>query len=528
MKQKSWIPAVLVLLVVLFTQCKREEPTSWDPHILGPVAFGRVTLADIVTDSLLSADQNGLWHLIFHENLTDFEIDSLVEIPDTLIEKVFDVPLLGGPFTLPNGTALIDEEENNLINVNDAQLKEVIMKSGKLRYKLKSYINGYLACVYDLPGVTYNGVGTVIQTTTLPSVGEIPFVYEGEIDLADYHLDMTGISGFSSNRIYSHLTIATSVDSPQQAVVYGDDYVTIELEFIDPVVYYARGYFGQHNYDLDQTIEFGEDFNMPTGALNLNGTTMSLHVENNVGADLELDFSELVAQNSYNSSSVYLNHASLFEPIHLTRAFDNNGVVTPDVYDVTLNAQNSNIDDFIENLPDALHMIANVKINPLGDVSDGADFIYTENALNAEMEIDIPLNIGMSNLTLRDTLVIAEDLELTADGKFVLYVTNTFPFSATLNAYFSAEGNTSNISFVSEQTIAAASETGIAGQTVAAHSMLIIPASQSIIDVFNPENSLVIEVVFNTPEYPQLVGLYQNYYMDFKLVADGEVQVEFR
>jgi hypothetical protein len=173
-------------------------------------------------------------------------------------------------------------------------------------------------------------------------------------------------------------------------------------------------------------------------------------------------------------------------------------------------------------------MVANVKINPLGDVSDGADFIYTENALKAEMEIDIPLNIGMNSLTLRDTLVIAEDLEMTADGKFVLYVTNTFPFSATLNAYFSSNGNTSSVPFVEAQTIAAATETSVPGQTIAAQSTLIIPASQNFIDLFNPENALVIEVVFNTPGYPQLVGLYQNYYMDFKLIADGEVQVEFR
>lgn len=515
-------------LLCLLIQCKREEPTSWDPHVLGPVAHGRVTLGDIVADSLLSADESGLWHLRIHENLTDFEIDSLVEIPDTLIEKIFDVPIIGGPFTLPNGTALINEEENNLINVNDAALKEVVMKSGKLRYKLKSYINGYLACVYDLPGVTYNGVGTVIQTTTQPSVSDVPYIYEGEIDLSGYHLDMTGMTGFSSNRIYSHLTISTAADSPQQAVVYGDDYVTIELEFIDPVVHYARGYFGQHDYDLDQAVDFGDQLDLPTGAINLQGTTMSLHVENNVGVDLELDFEALIAMNSANNNDVLLNHTSLFDPIHLTRAFDNNGNVTPDIYDVTLNAQNSNIDAFIENLPDALQMNAHVKINPLGDVSDGADFIYTDNALKAELDIDIPLNLGMSNLTLRDTLEIAEDLEMTANGRFILYVENAFPFSATLKAHFVDANGEYLDGFVDPQIITAAGETGVPGQTMMAMSTLYIPATQDLIDLFSPETRIVIEVVLNTPDYPQPVGLYQDYYMDFKLIADGEIQVEFR
>ena len=528
MMQRTSKILVGLILVMLLANCKREEATTWSPHLLAPVANGRLTLNDIAPDSLLEADETGLWHLIFREDLTDFDVDSLVTIPDTLIEKVFDVPIIGGPFTLPNGTVLIEEEDNNLINVNDAELKKVIMKSGILRYKLKSFINGYLTCTYDLPGVMYNGVGTVIQTTTDPSVNDDPYIYEGEIDLAGYELNMTGQSGFSSNRIYSHLTIATAMDAPQQAVVYGDDYVTIELEFIDPVVFYAKGYFGQHTYALDQSIDFGDQLNLPTGAINLQGTTMSLHVENNVGVDLELDFESLIALNSANSNEVYLNHTSLFEPIHLTRAYDSNGTVTPDIYDVNLNTQNSNIDQFIENLPNALQMTANVIINPLGNVSDGADFIYTENPLKAEMEVDIPLNIGMNNLMLRDTLNIAEALEMTADGKFVLYVENTFPFSATLNAHLFESSTQEETPFVIQQAIGAAMETDTPGITIPVQSTLYIAASQTVIDHFTPNHKIVLEVILNTPGYPQLVGLYQNYYMDFKLIADGEVQVEFR
>jgi len=125
-------------------------------------------LGQIVPDSILKADETSLWHLLISENLTDFNLDSIVAIPDTIIKKKFNVPLVGGPFNVPNGTNIIEQHDNNLLNVNDAQLRLVKMRSGRLEYSIKSYINGYLTCTYDIPGVTLNGVGTVIETTTEP------------------------------------------------------------------------------------------------------------------------------------------------------------------------------------------------------------------------------------------------------------------------------------------------------------------------------------------------------------------------
>ncbi len=102
--------------------CKREERTTWNSGVLIPLVEGSMYIDDLVPDSILSADENYLWHLILVEDLTEFNLDTLVRIPDTTISKRFDVPIIGGPFPIPPGQIIINEEENNQLGLNGVEL----------------------------------------------------------------------------------------------------------------------------------------------------------------------------------------------------------------------------------------------------------------------------------------------------------------------------------------------------------------------------------------------------------------------
>lgn len=524
MRIKNFLFLVIVLAVIA---CKRESPTSWNTEVYAPLAKGRITLSDIVPDSLLQADQNSLWHLLISENLTNFNLDSVVKIPDTVITKKFTVPIVGGPFTLPNGTSIINQHDNNLLNVNDAQLRLVKMKSGRLEYSIKSYINGYLTCTYDIPGVTLGGVGTTIQTTTEPKQGNQPYIYSGELDLSGYEMNLTGQSGFMSNRIYTHLSITTSANAPTPAQVYGQDSVVVELKFVNPVVEYAKGYFGEHLYALNQTVDFTNGFNMPSGILNIDQATMGLNITNSVGMDAQISFQTISGTNIQNNSSTNLSHSPLFQTINITRAHDNNGSVQSTSNNFSLNNNNSNIDEFIENLPDILSIQANININPLGNVTDGNDFIYTTNTLKAILNMDVPLRVGMQNITFADTLSITSDLNINADGQLMLYVKNTFPFSAACDVSLIDENNhTSNI-LLQNGFIDYAFETSTPGITTPVESVIAIPVTVDALNNVNAQHRIVVRIKLNTPTENEHYGLYKNYYMDFKIVADGKLEVSY-
>ena len=81
-----------LVLVSLFSACRRDEPTTWDVNGRVPLVKGSLGWSDLVTDSLLQADADGLLHLIYRQSLSDFEFDTLVAIADTTISNVFEPP----------------------------------------------------------------------------------------------------------------------------------------------------------------------------------------------------------------------------------------------------------------------------------------------------------------------------------------------------------------------------------------------------------------------------------------------------
>ncbi len=527
MRAKSII-LLMGLLSCGIIACKRNEPTTWNTELLVPIAKGRITLDHVLTDSLLQADSAGLWHIILQQNATDFNLDSMVAIPDTTIKKVFQVPVSGGPYLLPNGANLFSQPNNHLLNLGNAQLKNVRIKSGKLQYAIKSYINGYLDCVYSIPGITYQGIGTIINATTEPKQGTTPFIHQGEIDLAGYEIDLTGQNGYMYNRVFTQLNITTMQNAPTQAMVYGQDSIVVEFQFINPKVEYAHGYFGQHQYNFNQSISLGNQLQMPQGAINIDDITMQVDIINAVGVDAQIHFNHLIGMNTHTQHTVALEHSPLFQTLNITRASEHNGWISnAPSYSYNLHTNNSNLDLFMENLPDSIFINADIAINPLGNNTDGNDFIYTSNTLKTLLKLDIPLKIGMNNLTFTDTLDLNSTHQIAADGQLKLYVKNYFPISAQCDLYLYHPATQTQTPLLSNGWINHATTINSLVQTQATESILVIPMNDEILRNLNPEHKLVIRVKLNTPTDQEHYGIYNSYYMDYKLIADGNLEVRY-
>ncbi|MCC6601336.1 MAG: hypothetical protein IT223_11790 [Crocinitomicaceae bacterium] len=530
MQKKNKGNAILLFIflcfILLHFSCKREEATTWDVAVSAPLIRGRLMLNDILADSLLQTDEFQLWHLKLTKNLTDFDLDSLVAIPDTIIKKVLSPNFSGGPFTLPNGTTLINKNESNVFQLNSAALKEVIAKSGFLEYTLKSYVNGYLHCTYEIPGISLNNVPVTFEVDTDPGSGTTPFVSTGMVDLTDHTFDLTGESGFQTNTLLSNVLVKTADSAPSNAVVFGHDSIVVELKFVAPQVRYAKGYFGQHNYTLNQMVDFG--YQLPTGSMNIDKISMRFHIENYVGVDAQIKFNLISSLNSAIGNQVELSGANLYQQWNITRAVDVEGTVTPSMHETLLNEQNSNLDLFIENLPNTIQIGGNVVINPLGDVSAGNDFIYTDNALNAVMDIDLPLNIGAQNLLLQDTILLTKGFDnLQANGSLHLYVKNTFPFSTSVTmGIINPSGNMVS-TLISDGFISSAIQGNDPEVTTPVSSVLDIPLSPAQVQLLTAGSRLVLGVTFNTPGYPDPVSLYQSFYLDYVITTDARTEISF-
>ncbi|HMC97389.1 MAG TPA: hypothetical protein VKG92_07050, partial [Flavobacteriales bacterium] len=221
------------------------------------------------------------------------------------------------------------------------------------------------------------------------------------------------------------------------ATVTDQDSLIAVVSYEGLVPQYARGYFGQRDVHVGPEVtDLGLFNNVVGGTIDLDQVALRMRLENGFGADIQISLNHLSAINTTAGSTVDLTHSIIPGPINLNRAIDLGYGFTPGVYENELDNSDSNLDVFLESLPDRLSYELDVRLNPLGDISNGNDFLYFESRLKASLELEIPLRLIANDLTLQN--IVTPDLPGTAEahglrsGDLMLFATNGFPFDAHL------------------------------------------------------------------------------------------------
>lgn len=431
----------LLLSMVIMTACKREEPTVWRVDALFPIAQGKVSFANLIQDQedYFELDDEGLMHLIYKDTIQALDLDTLVQLPDTNITNSFSLPFAGGPFSVPAGNELYTDNTNIQFNINNVELREAQLSSGFLYYELISEIDGELSIQLDLPGAVKNGESLSLEVISTPGSSLNPFVETGFIDLSGFEIDLRGDQGNEFNKINSIYAVSVYELASQNAEVYGDDLVSVKLSFIDANVSFARGFFGNDIYDLSENVELENLSEILSGsAIQLEQIELQLELNNHVGVDAQVLINGLEAQREGQISTA-LDHNIIGSPINITRASMLNPA--PNVLSTTntfvFDQDNSNVLDFIGMVPHNIQVDAALNMNPLGDISGGNDFIYTDNTIDLILGLDLPLCVGVDGLTLSDTLFIEDNLEdlPESSGDIHLYLENRFPLGGEIQLY---------------------------------------------------------------------------------------------
>ena len=484
-----------------------------------PLAYGRLTLNQLLVDSIFQQDEEGLWHVIVDQNLTNFDLDSLAEIPDTTFKLAYPLYVVG---PVAQGQTVVSANQQVTINHPTAQFKQVRMKAGKLKYNVLSEVEGYLNCTVTIPGLTLNSVSQSISFQTTPPEGQHYSNTQGYFDLAGLDLSLTGQTGFSFNRLAYQFGVTVAPDASIPATVGIGDSILVEISFEDPQIDYALGYFGQHLFSFDEEVDFDAFSSIPEAVFDLNGASTTFSIRNAVGVDVQMDFNQISNWNENQQTQVNLQHTTLFSPINISRAQDNGGYVSETEYAVSLNAGNSNLDEFLENLPNKIRIEGDIRVNPLGNISASNDFLYTNNAINADLRMDIPLRIGIQNLILTDTIALSDsERELPVEGKLVLWIKNGFALDASVSLY--ALSNEGRDLITSDLRLLPAIAGGDADSFIPVETWLDIPISDALLQA----NDLLIEVALQTPDGAGPVGLYANQAIDFKLMVDGNYSIQY-
>ena len=518
----SKICLCLFACIILLSSCKKEEATTWESNWVAPLAFGRLTLSDLTADNGYT-DNAGIYHLYFEKIISGFGTSDLTQIPDTNISQKFVVPLSGGPFQIPGNTAIITQNQNYSVETNGTGLRMVKVKSGQMIVHVKSYVNAYLHPSFTLYNVSeVYGNNTDIDFALTPGSASAPTEGYYTIDMSNKYVVLSGTSGFDYNKLSTHLEIKTEQNTTaDQNTIYGQDSVRFELLMSDLVIDYAKGYFGNDTYSFNETFNLAESANMPTGLLELDQASFGFHVTHKMGFDGKLKIDNVMGLNTYMNTGVQLTGGNLYNPFFITRSIDNGGTASVSNYDINLNEGNSNITSFMGSLPYSVLFTGSLQLNPFGNVSDGNDFFYSDQLTEAKLVVDVPLRLAASDLTLRDTLNVEVTTDAVRVSSLTLDIQNAFPMEWKLNL-------TTLGGAVVATDLNVPSGNSIDALALASSSTLVIPISEAQWNAIKSEGKLIMQVISNTPSFPQLVNLYNSYFLDMRVKAGVVLNAEIQ
>lgn len=428
---------ILLFLVISLVYCKKA--TTWDVDLAIPIAKSHLNISNFFGDTIFKADPTGLLHIAFSKDLINYTMDSLVSLPDTVVEvgKTFGFSTSLSPGVQIFTNAGSTDKEIAFDISNGVELNKAIVRKGNLKIE---YINSYaqpLKFNYIINSASLYGSLLSINQV-VPGASTLVKTYS----LDNYTIDLKGLSGNQVNTLVQTYTISTDASGSADVLQPGQGLI-IKLSFEDLIPEYIQGYFGKQN------LSFGPDSsalgilgNFNPSNLVLSQSSINFRIVNEFGIEMSSSINSMRSIKTSPPNVVTLNAGNLLQSINVNRATKTNNPsnpVFPWVKQINVNSSNSNLNPFLQNLPNYLGYSVNATINPLGNISGANDFAFYGRGLKVTADIDIPLALsanyfGLVNYSKVD-LTQLKELNDVNSCEINLQAKNNYPFRAQIQGY---------------------------------------------------------------------------------------------
>ena len=434
---------IVLFILVSFFSCKKE--TSWDVDLAIPIAKSYLNISNFFGDTIFKADPTGLLHIAFSKDLINYTLDSLVKLPnkDTTISYLtfFSTSLNPGVQIFSN--SLSTDKEITFDISNNVELNKAIIRKGNLKIEYKNTYAQPLKFNYIINSATLWG-GQLTVNQVIPGNSSLVKTYS----LDGYDLNLTGISGNKVNTLVQTYTISTDASGATDQLLPGQGLI-IKLSFVDIIPEYVQGYFGKQN------LSFGPDSsalsffgNLKPSNLLLTQSAINFKIINEFGAEISSSFNNIKSIKTLPANVVTLNAGGLVQSININRASKTNNPsnpVFPWFKQININSTNSNLNPFLQNLPNYFGYSVNAILNPLGNISSGNDFAFYGRGLKVIADVDIPLALSADNFSLvnysKVDLTQLKELNDVNSCEINLQARNNYPFKAQIQGYMLNDQN---------------------------------------------------------------------------------------
>lgn len=503
----------LPVIVTVTAEIRNQSDNS----LVGSVSFNNLASGAtlVKTINLAGKRANNLLKI----SLSSFQTPG--SSPDQVIINLQDdlfFRVEGKNLKVDRGRAIIPDQvvktEDQFVNIrvdDNEQLYKVKLSEGKISYEGNSTFSDGLYLSLIMPETRKNNL-VVEYLVQLPQGGGS---ITGEFDLSGTQSDLTKDPAQAFNRIPVNYKVG--IKSSGQMITFdltGDD-VNFSYTIEDIEFHYVEGWLGEKPIDVeDEVIDLENDFfDKISGELRLTNPKVKLVYENSFGVPVRLNFN--MTGFGKGSELVVLNPPV----INFMAPIDTIQRVVSAIAEI--NKDNSSIVDLIALPPRKIDFAGSAVANPAG--SPMQNFVMGNSYFKASLEVDLPLEMQITNLAFTDTIEFDIGKVIERLNKAFLYFTveNGFPFEVTLDLILHDSISNSNLHTFSNIAImkpAPVNTNGIVLPGQKTVSTEKIELTRPIIDKIIQANQLIISARMSTSESgTRPVKILSDYKLDFKI-----------
>lgn len=485
---------------------------SSNQNIIATFNFPIIPKGTTITDSVSIAGQTldeDLIAILHNVDINQNIGTEVIDYSDAIITTITisDIGITEATAIFPE-QQLTETLKEHAFNLGSAQIKEIGIKSGTVTINVLSTLpNGKMT--YNIPSLSKNGISFTSENMFVPEATSNNLT-SFDFDFQGYVLDLTGeegrLGGDTINTIYTEAYTYIDSTGTLETINYTDSFYSF-IEFdLNPE--YAKGYLGQDTLVLGPEIIETDIFNIiESGNINLESATISIGINNFIGADAGVQINHLSAINGSTEIIAILDNTEIH---NIERAsITSNNTIIPTYTEIEIEA-----DEMLEIFPNRLKTEATFYINPNGQ-SIIEDFLYPQYPIEANMNLKIPLSIIANKLSFIDTT----DIDLPNNNenkieKIYLSINNGFPFDAEIQLILIDENNLIIDTLLNNTIINAAQ---INDDNIVTNST---PTSIEInYNNFESVKRVVATSNFTTKPINEFIDIYSNYALEVAISA---------
>ncbi len=397
------------------------------------------------------------------------------------------------------------------------EISSLKLKEGVINYALPDIMGGAVVDIYisnsEKEGQPFG--------VTIPLHFTHSIIQDSQ-DLAGVEFDFSA----APNVLFLEYTIEVGSDDEMVEFYIPEYGINLDMDIGGLEFDWATGYFGEESIDLDDEEIDLDFFDHIEGNFWFENPSIKLNYQNSVGVPVNLSF-------NLEAESPGREPYKLFDDDHpgFDISYPSDMESPPKEGSIVIDS-GSNIREIISMPPSRLKFNAGARINPDGPGT--TNFICSNSRFQIGMEIELPLELQISDLAFSDTVEVdfdPDDIDIFEKILMGLEVTNGFPLGLSVDIILYDSINDVNIYNFENIIQIAAADVGTGGFVIQGSektSQTQEEITGSTIDDLRRSTHFIISATMNTGKFEneQVPVKFQTYNkLDFRIKLKADMNI---